>query len=143
MRVGTNLVIVLLASVTAGCSRGHYRRAADADSYTIIQEKTAGSSWSPPENLTIERDPRSRFSGGADLDHPTLPDPTPQLHAYELPGKAQSGSTLRLEEQPKRASPDYEGDLPVRPIQKSAWQAVPTECLARMLPASNTNKFRG
>ncbi|MEX0714570.1 MAG: TolC family protein [Pirellulales bacterium] len=76
--------IALLLLTAAGCSRAHYRRDADAETYALLQQKIAQTPWAPP-GFTIEHDPRSRLFLPTNPDWPRLPPPGPALYNYELP----------------------------------------------------------
>ncbi len=69
----------------AGCSRTHYRVKADADAYTLLQEKTYGAPWYLPSDFDIVPRPGSRLFDPTPIDDPLLPNPSPQLYAYTLP----------------------------------------------------------
>ena len=71
--------------VIASCSRSHYRVRADKDAYRLLGNKTACRPWEPPPGFTVYPHPRSRFFDPTSPDDPTLPIPTPQLYAYDLP----------------------------------------------------------
>ena len=71
------LAWVVLSSV--GCSRAHYRKTADAQSYAILEEKNQDSRWAVSD-VDITPDPRSRFYDHYDLDFPPLPPDDPTAH---------------------------------------------------------------
>ncbi len=76
---------LLIVALVVGCSRGHYRRSADAEAYGVIGEKSCGTPWEVPPGFTIRQAPDARVPDPPDLDHPPLPPPQPRLHAYQLP----------------------------------------------------------
>jgi outer membrane protein TolC len=156
----------VVLTLLVGCSRRHYRRDADAETYCILEEKTAATPWALPPGFSIEPDARSRLFDPSEPDCPTLPLPQPQLHRYTLPQPATaadsdaairlashsvpdpsqsrnaSGPSLgqrsaegRSAQQASQAtsSLEYAGGLPLVPVPTTFWQAVPPECLARML----------
>src|SRR5262245_45773832 len=79
-----------LLGLLAGCSRAHYRREADCDTYGIIREKTIATPWDLPDGFTIDNDPASRLADPSDPDYPILPPATPRLHTYRLPETSRS-----------------------------------------------------
>lgn len=85
MRKTVFLSLVLVATISAGCSRTKYRTAADRDVYGIVREKSAYLSEPVPNNFTIRPDTRSRFYDPTNPDCPQLPTPKPVLYGYELP----------------------------------------------------------
>jgi outer membrane protein TolC len=159
MTVRATVTVVLIAGLLAGCSRGRYRTRADVETYAVIREKTAGHSWDPSTDFSIESLPRSRLTPAGDPDAPELPAAKPKLYSYEIQlvsaregevpagregeapaeqargsaGSAPSQSSSKLLVPPPQAETEFETTLPIRPISKSAWNAVSRECLARML----------
>jgi hypothetical protein len=80
------LAIVLCACVLcSGCSRSWYRTRADEDAFAVLGEKASVSDWSLPDAYNVEPDPESGLFDDSSLDIPTLPDPTPRLHGYQIP----------------------------------------------------------
>ncbi len=77
--------LLLLALMSAGCSRTRYRTRADGETYGILREKTDGRIWNLPSTYQVEPDPRARFFNPTSLDDPELPVPGPRLYGYELP----------------------------------------------------------
>lgn len=100
------VLIAIVVTAEVGCSRARYRRAADADTYAILTEKTIRRPWNLPDYFSIAPDPRSRFAQLAPLDDPSLPIPAPRLYNYQLPsgfftpyrGDANPSSETRYEE---------------------------------------------
>lgn len=84
MQKGCVWGLVLLV-LLAGCSRTRYRIKADADSYALLQEKTAQSPWALPSDFDVVPRPDSRLFDPTQIDDPLLPNPSPQLYAYALP----------------------------------------------------------
>ncbi|MCH7686886.1 MAG: TolC family protein, partial [Planctomycetes bacterium] len=75
----------VLVSLVGGCTRSHYRRHADAESYTILAEKTELTPWDLPAGFSIQPHPESRLLHPSDLNDPLLPPAGPFLYAYQLP----------------------------------------------------------
>lgn len=151
----------------AGCSRSHYRRAADSDSYTILRQKSCATPWELSPGFSVVPDFRSRLFHGGDADDPALPHPGPHLYAYELPAlktqtlsaqtaandaKTMDGSSAAVntggivveqvtwfaEESEEPIAPPQASDsgvimLPIQPIPEASWEAIPPQCLSRML----------
>ena len=106
MRRHQIVLLVLLAIVASGCARARYRHRADRDAYGIIGEKTACAPWESG-HFTIASQPGSRLTTPGPLDDPCLPDPSPQLYAFELPATPQrdasrfrSSADLALSQRP-------------------------------------------
>lgn len=76
---------VVLALAGGGCTRSHYRRSADSESYGLMADRLAPTPWLPPEDYSIVSEPRSRLYDAADPDCTPLPNPEPQLYAYQIP----------------------------------------------------------
>ncbi len=76
-----SLVHLIILMVSIGCTRTHYRRQADKQSYQILAEKTGDTRWNLPR-LDITPDPRSRFFDPYDPDCPPLPPDDPTAHQY-------------------------------------------------------------
>ena len=68
---GLGLILVLV-----GCTRDHYRKTADEQTYRILEEKADDPRWSQ-DNFDITPDPKSRFFDHNDPDHPPLPPDDP------------------------------------------------------------------
>ncbi|MCA9128531.1 MAG: TolC family protein [Planctomycetales bacterium] len=122
--------LLILAAGTGCRSRAEYVRLADRDAYCLIQQKSAGTPWSPPENYSLRPRPESRLTDDGCYFHPRLPAPTTALYAYELP-------LLRADWDEPNSARDAEADQeeqPVgRPIPPEAWAAIPKGCLVRMV----------
>lgn len=78
-------LICAMIVVCASCSRTHYRLRADRDSYGILRQKTECTPLQPESDFSIYPKPHSRLYTGPCVDFPCLPNPSPQLYAYELP----------------------------------------------------------
>ena len=138
-RPRVRLVAVLPALVAGlpltGCSRQAYREHADREAYAILEETTAATPWRLPAGFNIESAPHSRLFDPGDPVDPVLPSPGPALYEYRLPGFLRE--TART---PEPGTPAAAADgarrtlgLPVQPVPRSYWQAIPRLCLARML----------
>lgn len=77
--------LLCLAIAAVGCTRTHYRLAADRETYGVLAEKTAAAPWQVPPGFDVQPDPGSRFYDPSAADDPELPIPSPQLYAYQLP----------------------------------------------------------
>lgn len=119
MTVRWTVTPLLILVTTAGCSRGHCRRGADAETYSILSEKADCRPWELPPDFTIQKDSRSRLSDPPDLDCPPLPDPNPRLHTYELPATRRSDAALT----PKPNAPQAEAGTAL-PIAHAPEEAV-------------------
>lgn len=82
----------LLVAV-AGCTRTHYRLRADADTYAVLEQKTAATPWALSPRFSVWPRPDSRFYDPTPPDDPLLPIPAPQLYAYRLGELPQRDST--------------------------------------------------
>ncbi|MCH2401981.1 MAG: hypothetical protein MK364_22880, partial [Pirellulales bacterium] len=81
------VLICLLFSMyfLSGCTRKHYRRRADTDAKTILNEKTNQTPWTAPSDYSIYPKSASRLHDESSLEDPRLPNPSPQLYRYALP----------------------------------------------------------
>ena len=80
-----SVVAAILMLWNTGCTRDRYHRAADRDTLNILDEKTSARPWDLPPNYSINVDPRSRLFDDSDPNDPQLPDPGPNLYAYDVP----------------------------------------------------------
>lgn len=78
-------VVLLITTLTSGCSRSAYRLRADRDVFHIYQEKQAEEAYTIPPLPGVQVDPRSRFYDPSPADCPALPEPQPTLSSYQLP----------------------------------------------------------
>ena len=123
----------------SGCSRRHYREHADRDVYNLIAQNSLGTPWELPETFSIDPEPESRLHDPSDPDFPVLPHPGPNLYGYELPisGRGpvpdEPGPEEAAAPAPAEAPPTQIAGLPIQPIPETYWDAVPRQCLARML----------
>ena len=72
---------LLVVCAAAGCSRKFWRRHADNEVYTIVEEAATDPRW-PLDNYTVEPDPRSRFFDPFSRDLPPMPPDDPTSHKY-------------------------------------------------------------
>lgn len=99
--LSTMTVLVATLVMSAGCSRGLYRRQADREAHYLIREKSLGTPWAIPEDYTVAPDPRSRFFDPTPSDYPVLPPAGPHLYQYQLPQLSTgAGGTESLESVP-------------------------------------------
>lgn len=76
------IAATLLVIVTgSGCTRGWYRRQADAAAYEIIYEKSGAPLW-PLDNFTINIRPDSRMHDPFNPDREPMPPDDPAAHRY-------------------------------------------------------------
>lgn len=73
------VVCGLIILITAGCSRGFYRRRADQEVYSLVEAGSTDPRW-PLENFTIDPDRRSRMFDPNDPDCPPIPPDDPTSH---------------------------------------------------------------
>src|SRR5262245_38202070 len=85
MRGAIGTILVVLALLSAGCSRSHYRRQADTDTAAILHEKSCDTPWELSGDYGPYPDPQSRLAHHDDPDCPNLPPSTPRLNSYALP----------------------------------------------------------
>jgi len=65
-----------------GCHRQHYRKQADMEAHSLIDEKLAHASQDHGGPLRIQLDPRSRMFNPFDLDFQPMPQDDPSSHRY-------------------------------------------------------------
>ena len=73
------MVFGLLAATLGGCSRNYYRRQADADAYSLVQQASCDPRW-PNAGFTIETHPESRMYDSENPDCPPMPPDDPTSH---------------------------------------------------------------
>jgi hypothetical protein len=73
------LSLAMLVLALAGCRRAFYREQADAEAYSLIEEKETSPRWTLPR-YEIDIDPRSRMFDPFDPDHPPMPPDDPASH---------------------------------------------------------------
>jgi outer membrane protein TolC len=78
--------MLLALGLVAGCSRAHYRTAADRETYPIIAERIVAPAYEVGR-VALEPDPRSRLADPYDPDYPPKPPDDPAAKRYlERPG---------------------------------------------------------
>jgi outer membrane protein TolC len=75
------LGVLLLVGFLAGCTRAHYRRAADRDTYSAIAERDRDPRWALPR-ISIDTPPQSRLHDPFNPDFPPMPPDDPAAHRY-------------------------------------------------------------
>ncbi|MBI2481455.1 MAG: hypothetical protein HYV60_23290 [Planctomycetia bacterium] len=71
--------LIALVLLVTGCHRGYYREQADADAFSVVNEKAQNPHWALPRQ-TIEIDPRSRMFDPFNRDRPPMPPDDPTAH---------------------------------------------------------------
>ncbi len=141
------LLVAGLFAQLSGCARGHYRASADRETYDLIKDRASNRPWATEKGFSIQPDKRSRIADSSDPNDPALPNPGPNLYAYELPvlneivsegpQSKESGTLEASEAAPKSTdSTPAEtriGGLTVQPIPKTYWESLPDGCLGRMM----------
>jgi outer membrane protein TolC len=74
-------LVLILAGLLSGCSRAHYRRSADRETYGAIRERTGDPRWDLPR-VSIAVPPESRLFDPFNPDCPPLPPDDPAAHVY-------------------------------------------------------------
>ncbi len=107
------LACLLTLALTVGCTRAFYRHQADADAYSLIQQKTCNPDW-PLEGYTINIDPCSRMFDPNSIDRPPMPPDDPAAHQYMhcVDGKRGWPFWHANGDIPYVANPDWESCLP-------------------------------
>ena len=103
------LVILMLLGV--GCSRTRYRKHADRQSYSILQQKTHHKPWQTNPAFTIQPDQRARFYDPSPIDDPQLWLPAPQLYKYDIP-ELSSSQQRQMQPPPEQVPPGPPGVAP-------------------------------
>ena len=73
-------LLLLMPLLIAGCSRAHYRKAADADAYSLVAQAASATMHSPLPDYTIEVDRASRMFDPFCPDCPPMPPDDPVSH---------------------------------------------------------------
>jgi hypothetical protein len=73
------IAVVLLASALTGCTRSHYRRAADDEVYCLIGHKADDPRWNL-QDYSITPNPNSRMFDPDNPDRPPMPPDDPASH---------------------------------------------------------------
>src|SRR2546425_175779 len=74
-------ILIILAALMAGCSRGYYRRQADKETYEAIAQRNNDPRWAVPR-IEVNPPPESRLHDPADPDHPPMPPDDPAANRY-------------------------------------------------------------
>jgi hypothetical protein len=75
------LLLILVAGLLSGCTRGHYRRSADREIYGEIQERNCDPRWALPR-ITVDTPPQSRLFDPFNPNRPPLPPDDPAADRY-------------------------------------------------------------
>jgi outer membrane protein TolC len=105
----------VLIPALAGCTRTHYRLAADAQTYATLDEKSAFTPWAIPRGFNILPARGARFFDPTPRDDPLLPVPAPQLYSYQL-GQLLPRDPSRFRQHAVAATPPLEEIPPGPPI---------------------------
>ncbi|MEQ8791648.1 MAG: hypothetical protein RIC55_35625 [Pirellulaceae bacterium] len=107
---GMCVVLLVVLAALAGCSRSFYRRQADEEAYSLVEEKANHPHW-PLRNYTIQVDQRSRMFDPYLPDHPPMPldDPTSHEMMHTIDGR--------------RAWPYWHDAGESRQVENPAWLA--------------------
>ena len=76
------LLLCIATCVSSGCHRQFYRRQADCEAYTLLDEKATHVARPPEVALRIEPERRSRYFNPFDLDFQPRPLDDPASHRY-------------------------------------------------------------
>ena len=79
--VGATALMVIAATVLAGCTRDRYRRRADQEVDSLVAEKSNDPRWCLPD-FCVYLDPRSRYYDPTNPDRPPMPQDDPASHVY-------------------------------------------------------------
>lgn len=117
----------------------------------MIREQSTNVVWATSAKFSIDPDPLSRFFDPSSPDNPALPLPGPNLYEYEIPdlpdetlalpnhdsqlsgGNSPSRDLESSRMRPEAGKESLIGRLPVQPVPKSYWEAIPAQYLARMM----------
>lgn len=116
------LMCLCAIAVAGGCSRTHYRSQADADSYSIIEEKASGRSWQPPSGFDVQPGAESRLFDPSPTDDPLLPDPRPQLYTYKIPERIGTRSLSTPPDVPPASDESNIETVAYTEVSQSGWQ---------------------
>src|SRR5262249_55047217 len=75
------LLVLLLAGLLGGCTRAFYRRQADRETYSAIEERNDDSRWALPR-IAVDPPPESRLHDPFNPDRPPMPPDDPAAHEY-------------------------------------------------------------
>lgn len=80
-RIAAPLGAAVLVCTCIGCARSFYRKSADRETYSLIDEKAAAADTpAVPDLASIYPTPESRFFDPFDADHPPMPPDDPVAH---------------------------------------------------------------
>ncbi|RPI89375.1 MAG: hypothetical protein EHM42_03105, partial [Planctomycetaceae bacterium] len=142
----------LLLVVITGCTRPHYRRSADCETYALLDDRVENTPWLPPAGFSIVPEERSRLCDPADPDFTDLPDPEPQLYSYQIPpldsdgwSDTTGGSALPRGERtsPSGRQPQESPALPPLPAPLEEQSSEPLADPGVLGRASATSMSRG
>jgi outer membrane protein TolC len=74
------VVLLSLLALFCGCTRAHYRRSADRETYPLIAQNVTAP-WNVPR-ISIDVPPESRLYDPYDPDHPPMPPDDPAADQY-------------------------------------------------------------
>jgi outer membrane protein TolC len=106
--------LLLLACAAAGCTRAHYRLAADREVYPIVGER-AGAAGFAADRLELEPHPASRLADPTDPDHPPRPPDDPVAAQYMERPNGMKGAHWPKDEVDWIEPPGWEAALPRGP----------------------------
>src|SRR5438309_422274 len=72
--------LIVLIGLAAGCTRAHYRKSADRETYPEIREREC-TPWAVPR-ISVDPPAESRLYDPFDPDHPPMPPDDPAAHKY-------------------------------------------------------------
>ncbi|HMC65968.1 MAG TPA: TolC family protein [Gemmataceae bacterium] len=75
------LLVLLLAGLLGGCTRAFYRRQADREAYSAIEERNDDPRWALPR-IAVDPPPESRLHDAFNPDRPPMPPDDPAAHEY-------------------------------------------------------------
>jgi len=106
-------VVLLALAAGGGCSRAYYRTQADAEDYSLIQQKASDPRWELP-NFSIEPSPESRFADPYNPDYQPMPpdDPTAHELMHYVDGMKNSKHWHDNGDTPYVDNPDWQAFLP-------------------------------
>lgn len=76
-----HVLIIAIVLATVGCSRNYWRRQADQEAYSLVEDFSVDPRW-PLENYTIEPPAASRMYDPGSPDCPPMPPDDPVAHQF-------------------------------------------------------------
>jgi outer membrane protein TolC len=76
-------LLLLLGLLAAGCTRAHYRRSADRETYQVVDQHADEALW-PIAGPSVTPPPQSRLFDPFDPDHPPLPPDDPAADRFMM-----------------------------------------------------------